>query len=257
MKRFLSAIFLLFFALSCYNRHQTPEVGAEGLPANTTLSELYRICSSDKGVIAPQSDVFVTGTVTSSDKQSYISRELYIDDGTATAKVLIDMYNIASLYPEGARLTINLKGLSLNIENYQLQIGLADKSEPTLLKPLESEVVLDKYIVCHSDCNPLQPRLSIVSDLSVNLCGKLVTLNSMTHTPTHPDDTNIACGYHRFTDRYGNHTYIYIDQYSAGFGKRLPDGETTITGIVTWHPTIYSDLNAIALLPRYSTDIGM
>ena len=255
MKAILSAILLSFLTVACYNNYHEPTIEGSSNSTTATLAELYRMCNSD--ILAPKSDIIVSGTVISCDKHSFLSKVLYIDDGTATAQIAIGMYNINSLYPEGCKISINLNGLGATIREYQLQIGMVDKSDPTLLKQIESEVLLDKFISRDSSLEPIEPLKIVVSDLSTKLCGKLVTLERMSHISTHPDDTNIACGYHRFSDIYGNHTYIYIDQYSSAYNRYLPTDEVTIPGIVVYRQAIYNELNCVAITPRRDSDIGM
>ncbi len=256
MKALLSAILSSIILLTaCYDSHSTPELSDNKQSATVTIAELYNMCGRD--ILIPQVDISIRGTVISSDSQSYISRGIYIYDGTAAAKICINMSQTSSIYPEGSTIAVQLKGLALIESDYQLLIGMKDNDNPLEIRGIASEVLLDRYISRESTIQTLTPRAVQPSELSSLLCGELVQLEGMTHTPTDLLDTNIAGGFHRFCNRYGDHTYIYIDPYSAGAGRPLPSGEITLTGIVTWHSNIYGELNTIALLPRYSSDIGI
>ncbi len=257
MKALLSAILLSTILFSgCYDHHKEPDLSGSEQVATATIAELYTMCNHEQ-VIAIDAEVAVQGTVVSSDSQSFINKAIYIDDGTATAKICINMSQTSSLYPEGARVTILLKGLAMTIRNYQLSIGIRDSEEPTEIKGIQSEVLLDRYISCDDTPHPLAPQVVHPHELSSLLCGKLVQLEGMMHSPTDESDTYIAGGFHRFANLQGGYTYIYIDEYSTMFGKSLPSTAVTLTGIVTWHATIFGEPNAIALLPRYKSDIGM
>ena len=257
MKQLLSAILLLQILFTgCYDHHSAPKPSENEQIVTATITDLYEMCNGSQ-IIQIKSSISTHGVVVSSDSQSFINKAIYIDDGTATAKISIDMSQISSLYPIGSKLTISLNGLVLTIRNYQLHIAMLDNDDPTEIKGIKSEVLLDRHISCESRPYTVEPQVVLPYELNSLLCGKLVHLEGMMHSPTDEADSYIAGGFHRFSNLRGDHTYIYIDQYSSAFGKPLPTGEVTLTGIVTWYPEIYGEKNTIALLPRYKSDIGM
>lgn len=255
MKQLLYAILLSITLSACYNSHREPESEADSTPVYTTIAELYTVCNTD--ILLPQIDITIKGSVISSDRHGYISKELYIDDGTAAAKILIDMYNIDSIYPVGAQITINLKSLAVTERDYIVQIGLPDSNDSSAIDRIASQVVLDRHITRDNTTAAIAPKTAIVSDITTHICGRLVTLENMTHVPTSAEDTNIAGGFHRFCNKYDRAVYIYIDPYSNGFGKMLPDTPITITGIVCYSTTIYDEHSVVYLLPRYNSDAGL
>ena len=257
MKRLLSAILLSqILFIGCYDNHKEPESLGQQQIGTTTIANVYAMCNSSN-VVPIKADISIRGVVVSSDSQSFINKAIYIDDGTATAKICINMSQSSSLYPEGARVTVLLKGLVVTIRDYQLHIAVRDSKKPTEIDGIQSEVLLDRHISCEDTPYPLEPQIVQPHQLSSLLCGKLVRVEGMRHSPTSEVDTYIAGGFHRFANLQGDYTYIYIDPYSAAVDKVLPSGEIAITGIVTWHSDIFGDTNAIALLPRYKSDIGM
>ena len=257
MKRLLSAILLCqILFIGCYDSHKEPDAFGKQHIVTTTIAELKTSCNGNQ-VLPIESDISVRGVVVSSDSQSFINKAIYIDDGTATAKICVNMNQSSSLYPEGAMVTVLLNGLAVTIDDYQLHIAVRDSEEPTKIKGIESEVLLNKYLSCEDTPYPPEPQVLQPHELSSLYCGKLVRLEGMTHSPTNEADIYIAGGFHRFANQRGEHVYIYIDEYSAAYGEILPDTEITLTGIVTWHSEIFGVPNAIALLPRYKSDIGM
>lgn len=257
MKRLLSAILLSqILFIGCYDSHKEPDAFGKQHLVTTTIAELYTLCSGNQ-VLPIEVDMTIRGVVVSSDSQSFINKVVYIDDGTATAKICIDMSQSSSLYPEGAMMTVLLKGLAISIKDYQLQVGFRDSKEPTQIVGIESEVLLNKYISCEDTPYPPEPQLVQPHELSSLLCGKLVRLEGMRYSPISEGDFYIAGGFHRFANQQGGYTYIYIDPYSAAYGEVLPSTEVTLTGIVTWHSDIFGLTNTIALLPRYKSDIGL
>lgn len=253
----LSAILLLSILFTCcYNNHKAPEIGSESSEDRVTIAEFYEMCS-DNWVQPINKDISISGVVISSDSQSFISKAIYICDGTGSAKICTNMNQISSLYPEGAKITVHLNDLAAKIIDYQLNIGLKDSRNPTQLINIASEVLADRFISCDTTLQPISPKVVSCPTLTTLLCGELVTVENLRHSPISEADTYIAGGYHRFCDSSGNHLYIYIDPYSIAAGRNLPQDEISITGIVTYVSTLHDEHNQIVILPRYCGDIGL
>lgn len=255
MKRILSLFVPLLLLCSCYNRHTSPELQDDNSLALTTIADLYNKCN--EGVLIPKISVTIRGRVISSDIEGYFGKELYINDGSGTAKVLINLNFISNIYPEGGEICIELCDLALTKSDYLLTIGLPSEDSDNPIDAFRSEVLLNKHITRSASINPLTPKKALVTDLTTHLVGEVITVENLTHIPTNPLDTDIAGGYHRFCDRYGNHTYIYIAENSTAYGKPLPKQSITITGVAIYKSEIYNELNTMCIIPRSSIEIGM
>ena len=250
MKQWLVALLLLF--VGCQRAGVIAGSDLEGVKVNTTIADLYRMCVGGAVSFNGSLGVVARGTVISCDKEGYISKELYIDDGTATAKVLVGLYNSYCIYPEGVEITIYMPGLSATVENHQLVIGVMNSSGQ--IRTIDSEVVLDKHILCSSTLNPIAPQLIVPTELDTSMCGKLVTLEQMSYVYTCYEAGDEG-EYLRFTDAADNCVYIYIDKYAVGFNDLPPQHPTTITGVAVCRRVPFSEQIETILLPRRRSDI--
>lgn len=251
MKQSISTILfstLLFFACSTYDE---PVPSAFEPVGNATIAEVYQMCRW--GAISPQPDITICGTVTSSDSEGHINKYIYLDDSTGAARIYTGLYNNSAIYPEGVKIAVNISGLSAQIENNILTIGYGIKDG--VITGLNAEYVMLKHITRGTLRNPLSPIRCTIADIDASLCGKLITLEGMVHSPLHPRESLVGGGYHRFTDNKEQSLYIYIDTLSVDRGCALPKSEVTLTGIATLQKIEYENRNVAVILPRKHSDI--
>ena len=248
---------LSILLVGCYNRYSAPEAIDDINSTNATIAALKQMCDRNILTFTDNAKITITGTVLSCDKEGFISNALYIDDGTATAKVLTGIYNAYVIYPEGSQISIYLPALSAKIENYQLVIGMTDDRDNSKLAEMDSQVILDKHITRHSTLNSVEPQLCAIYELTTFLCGKLVRLSDMTFIDTYEDEQNPAGKYCTLCDTKGNFAYLYIDPYSMGYNKPLPKDAVDITAIVTYGYIPQINSYGIILIPRRCSDISL
>ena len=253
MRTILSAILLSLLSLGCYNHYNNPEKSDNALTAHTTISTLYPMCSV--GALTIEESLKIKGRVVSNDRDKYFNSELYIDDGTATAKLMIDQYSLYTHYPEGVEISVELKGFAIAQRDQILQIGLPSTSSNRVVDNIKSQVTLNKNITTGSSINTLHPKEYNISELNTSLCGKLITTNRAVHHPADSTDTYFADGYHRFCDRDSNFIHIYIDTNSTGAGRLLPKEEISLTGIITCKTDRLRDSTTLIIIPRRDSDI--
>ena len=253
MRTILYTILFSLLSTACYDRHRAPETGSTELTAHTTISELYPMCSV--GALEIVKSLKIKARVVSDDSSRYINGELYIDDGTATAKLLINQYALYTQYPEGVEISVDLNGLAIAQDDHILQIGLPSTSSKNTVDNIVSQVTIDKHITAGNSINTLYPKEYIIPELSVALCGKIATIHQLTFTPTDPTESHYAGGYHRFCDRESNSIHIYIDQNSTGAGRILPQEEVSLTGIITCKTDNLRDSTTLIIIPRKDSDI--
>lgn len=233
----------------CYNSKSTPGHNQPSVTANTTLAQLRSICTGSKVTFNAAMPIVVSGTVISCDKEGYISQSLYIDDGSATAKIRIGAYNSYSLYPEGTKITLKMTGLTATVVNHQLTIGLGEQ-----LRTIDSFPLLDRYISCSAELQSVEPTPLRATELTPEMCGKLVALEQMSYAYTAYED-NYTGKYLRFHDPELNHAYIYISQYAIGFNDLMPQQPTTIRGILCYESTPMENKLIPVIYPRRRSDL--
>ena len=253
MRTILSAILISFLLSGCYNHYNNPEQSDNSLAAHTTISTLYPMCSV--GVLTIEESLKVKGRVVSNDCDKYFNGELYIDDGTATAKLMIDQYSLYTRYPEGVEISVDLKGFAIAHKDHILQIGLPSANNKRVVDDIVSQATLNKNITIGNSISTLHPKEYNISELNTSLCGKLITTNRAVHHPADSTDTYFAGGYHRFCDRDSNFIHIYIDKNSSGAGRILPQEEISLTGIITCKTDHLRDSTTLIIVPRRDSDI--
>lgn len=239
---------LLFFACSTDNEPVPTIIDPVG---NTTIAEVYQMCLQE--AITPKTDITICGTVTSSDSDGHINRYIYLDDSTGAARINTGLYNNSAIYPEGIKIAVNISGLSAQIEDNILTIGYSIKDG--VITGLNADCVMLEHIRRGTSRNYLSPIRCTINDIGASLCGKLVTLEEMVHSPLHPREPLIGSGYHRFTDAKEQALYIYIDTLSIDRDSVLPKGKVTLTGIATLQKIEYENHEVVVILPRKHSDI--
>lgn len=255
--KYFAAILSLLLIGCCTKRYPTADDAGSQSSAKTTIATLKQMCDHTIITFTDDTALAITGTVISTDKQGYISGAIYIDDGTATAKILTGIYNSYVIYPEGSQITLSLPALSAKIENYQLVIGLTDDRDNTQLSEMDSQVILDRHITRHSTKKDVTPQPCTTNELSTLLCGKLVSISDLTFIDIYEDEQNPTGKLCTLSNISGDIVYLYIDSYSVGYNKQLPKDNVDITAIVTYGYIPQSGIYDIILLPRCSTDIGL
>lgn len=250
MRQTILTIFFSIMLLGC-SRTDKPLQPNSSIVPNITIAQLKDMCKW--GVIYFKQDVIVSGTVISSDREGYINKEVYFDDGTAGAKIRINMFYNSVVYPEGVKIAISLDGLGAGIVGDILTIGI--KGYNNSIYPLQNEFTITKHIARGEQIDTLEPIECAPEQITPALCGRLVKVCNLKHTPLESEPI-VAGGYHRFTNQSnGQYLYIYIDPESYDYGDFLPNQTVDITGIATLAITPY-ELEAVpVLLPRYHSDI--
>lgn len=250
------AIIALLFALAgCYDSHELPSQSDSITTPNTTIAQLRTLSSRNRAVVHTK-DIIIKGTVTSDDSEGNFYRTLYIEDQTAAAEIFIGFYDLCAVYPPGCTIALKLNGCATYIDNETLQIGLPSESYSTYeIDYFYTSAVADRYIIRDSDVQTISGTQINASQLSASLCGRLVTLSSLQHTPLDAEDTATAAGYHRYSDGEGKYLYLNISEYADFADIKLPKQILSITGILSYSSVGYNVGKQFVITPRRADDI--
>ncbi|MBQ5843828.1 MAG: hypothetical protein IIW52_03105 [Alistipes sp.] len=254
MKYFLFIIFTTILLFSgCYNgKFKEPQIVLEQSDVNSTISQLYDMCKH--GGLVINSDIAIKGIVISSDKDGYISNALFIDDGQAAAQICLNLNCIYSLYPIGSEVIVSLNGLCIEIKNDILLIGAPKYIYDSYrMENIKSETFISKHIIRTNVTQPTYPLNLSISQLTHSLCGRLITLEQMHHFAKSSEESIYAGGYHRFVDYFGGQIFLYIAPDARGYGNRLPQGEVSITGILSYKEGIHSSEDSFVITPIHES----
>lgn len=222
----------------CYDSSfGTPEGNGNGTPpaANTTLAELRGLYAGQTFRI--QTDVIVTGIVSTHDQSENFYRTFCITQDGAGMEIMAGVDHLHNTYPIGCRVTLRLKGLALGESRGVLQLGRMPKPGSGYATDyIGSKAALDACIIRHDDALAApQPAVRRIPELTPGLCGTLVRVESLRYTPEDLTPGSWA-GYKRFTDSGGAEIFTFVREYASFAPESVPDGLISLSGILQYDP---------------------
>lgn len=195
---------------------------------NIAIADLHEMVGSRTVII--DENIVIGGYVTSCDKASNFSRTLTIEDSTGGAEIMVGLYDIHNIFPEGYYLTINLNGCAVAEYFGVMQVGMPAASYsyyPT--DYFSSRVVVDKHIKCYDKQRDISPLPKSISQLTPLDCGRLINIGSLT-----VQNQETWSGYAIFTDKENNAIAIYTSEYATYAQHSIPTARVSITGILQY-----------------------
>lgn len=222
----------------CYDApFGTPDGNADGVPlaANTTLAQLRGLYAGQTFRI--DSDVIVTGIVSTHDQSENFYRTFCITQDGAGMEIMAGVDHLHNTYPIGCRVTLRLKGLALGESRGVLQLGrMPAPGSGYATDYIASKAALGACIVRHGDALAApQPTLRRIPELTASQCGTLVRIESLRYTPEDLTPSSWT-GYKRFTDAGGAEVYTFVREYASFATESVPDGVVTLVGILQYDP---------------------
>lgn len=240
--RLLVAISAMLLVVGCYNSANEPLLDVSLPDVTTTIAHLRSYASYDLATTIPDG-VVVKGRVTSSDRSGNFYRSMTIEDATGGLELLIGEYNLATLYPEGLEVALNLGGCAMQYRYGVLQVGSqAPSYESFGVGEIETRQRIDEVVVPSLDVEPIEPRRARVAELTMDGCGRLVRVDSLRLIASTTVDTlqgqglDIACWqrYSMFRDNRGDTLVVYTSEYADYASSSIPLDTLSITGIVQY-----------------------
>lgn len=217
-------------AVGCFDSFDDRTEMPAAEPATVTIAELRRLCNGASADIT--ADAVIAGRVTTSDEAGNFNRTFFVEDATGGAEIMAGTYDIRNKYPPGATVSVNLAGCRVAFANGAIQIGLKPKSHSQYsVDYFMTDVLLDRHIIRGEGLSEVVPMPIAVSD--TNLCGRLVIIDGLRHTPDTADDRTFG-GYRRFAAADGSEIYSYVREYADFAGDTIPDGEVSLCGILLY-----------------------
>ena len=255
MKRWTNVLILfLLFAGGCYDRHDNPSTEEFQAFADCKIAELRAFCKN--GCHTINHDIVCIGRITSSDLEGNFYRSVTIEDDSGGAEIKLGTYNIATQYPVGLLVALNLNGTAVMVENGVVQVGLPPASFDSAPRAMEAQAVIDKHIVRSDSIEPVAPVLYDIEALNISLCGRFIRIDELRHAPLSEEENETTMeGYHRFTDNEGNAVFTYISPYSDIADHEIATA-IDIQGIL-YHETVGMGIGRqFVIKPRFTDDIS-
>ncbi len=215
----------------CYTKFDVPEppnVSEPGL-VSCTISQLKGFTSA--GYI--MEDLVVGGRITSSDSAQNFYKRCYIEDNSGGIQVLIDNYDIYSLYLVGDSVRLNVKGLAVGLRDGVACVGYPTESD--YMGPISSTVLLRQIMQTVESERITYPYDVTFDKLLPSDIGRLVEVE--VYFPEVYSSTTVVkfVGSRELCDRLGNIAKLQTVAYSSFASSVVPSGWVRLRAIVVGH----------------------
>lgn len=232
--RRIAVAFAALLTAGCYDsRFGEPDGGASGEPATETIAALWALYAGTPFTVT--GDIVVAGRVTTSDRAENFYRTLCIEDNEAGLEVMAGIDHLHNDFPDGCRVTLRLKGLTVAESRGVLQVGRPPAAGSGYATDyIGSQPALAAVLVRSGESlNTLSPALRRIPELTPALCGTLIRLDGLRYTP---EDLSASTwsGYKRFADSDDNTVYTYVRPYARFADADVPAGTVSLTGILQY-----------------------
>ena len=219
-------VFIMVVATGCYNRHS--------LPSESSFAEAPNCTMADIRLLAEQGCTTI---------QNFY-RTLFIEDESGAVELLLGGYNMHSIYPLGLEVAVKLEGLAVALKDGVVQVGLPPESYDLTPREIGAQQLIAKHLVRGASLAPIEPFACDVESLDPSLCGRLVSLRNLLHSPI-DEETE----YFRYVDDNQQQICLYISQHSS---LSAPDSLAALTGILSY--CVIGGEEAYVLTPRFEDD---
>lgn len=235
-------VFIMVVATGCYNRHSLPSESSFAEAPNCTMADIRLL--AEQGCTTITSDKVCVGRVTSTDVAQNFYRTLFIEDESGAVELLLGGYNMHSIYPLGLEVAVKLEGLAVALKDGVVQVGLPPESYDLTPREIGAQQLIAKHLVRGASLAPIEPFACDVESLDPSLCGRLVSLRNLLHSPI-DEETE----YFRYVDDNQQQICLYISQHSS---LSAPDSLAALTGILSY--CVIGGEEAYVLTPRFEDD---
>ena len=210
--------------------------------ANISISSLKSLASPARAILIDE-DYVVVGRVVSSDEEGNHYRTLFVDDGTAAIAVRVDAYDLHTLYPEGLRLSLHLKGCAMAYVRGVLTIGMpAEGYDYDAVEAIASPQCLARVLRRSDDIALVEPVELSLSELRGEHCGRRVRLHDLVLGAATSIETLESAtledavwrGSVLYYDAEGDSVAVYTSDYARFAEECVPHAVARISGILEW-----------------------
>lgn len=243
--KFFLACAVVFVGLALpacsYNRPPEPEhreVEGEPLSPTHTIAELKGLYK--RGGMPIEEDVVVEAVIASDDTEGNLYKTCYLQDATGGIELKLSMGNLSTLYPQGSKVYLKAKGLTLGKYANHINLGYRsqDKKYETAFLPeklVPSVLVLRERAI-------LEPKTLTLAELSPHYAGMLVRLDGVEFREselgrTYADPLNktkVRNVNRTLVDKAGRTIIVRTSSYARFAGRTLPEGAGSFVGILSY-----------------------
>lgn len=222
---------------ACYDSATTPCTEVSLPAANCTAATLRELYDGRTRLI--DSDLRIVGRVTTSDSEGNFYKSMVVEDDSGAVEIMAGIIDLATVYPTGVELCINLCGCALGESRGVMQIGRDPASYSGYATDyFSSRVLLDKHITRGDNVSPIEAQHVVITDLRRDMCGRLVRIDQLQlRRPTAVDGVvapSVWDGYTVFDDPSGDSVIVYTRSYADYADHAVPEGRVSLTGILQY-----------------------
>ncbi len=228
-------------AVGCANRFEaaSTEGDVEITPFNITIEELHSITATSS-TFECVSDLVICGSVTANDEEGNFYRSFMLEQRGYAVEILEGSLSLASRYPEGAVVTVALKGLWMSRSDGVLQVGMeASAGSSYELDYLSHDLLVDQHIFVSTEVEEVTPLVIELSQLESTaefsaMCGRLVKIEgvSLVVSDDVEEGSTTWADTNTFVDGSGVELECYSSYYCDYADEIIPEGSGSITGIL-------------------------
>jgi len=242
----------LFFALtiisglimtSCIHRDfDEPPAGGSDPDIDASLImtiEDFKALYTGGDAVEVTDSMFISGVVTADDKSGNFYQTIVIEDASAGVAIRLETSDYNSIYPEGRRLFILVKGLYIGQYNGLVQVGVKDVEEPDGVARIPNLLVEDYFIPGMFGVY-VTPEEVTIDDLESDRNGyqnRLIKLMNVEFGnnelgETYATDPDIASAVNRDIYDCENNSILLRNSSYAEFAlSPIPEGNGSLTAI--------------------------
>ncbi len=217
---------------------ETPVFEQTNALPNVTLGELREYLHGEGELIFAE-EIELSGRVVSSDRAGNFYNTFFIDDGTGAAEIMAGMPDLDAVYHPGQRIAVRARGLAVGWRDGAMQIGLPPEPGNRFATGyFYHPTVIGAYVTAERSVEPVRPLEVAISDLGVELCGRLVRIAGLKADPatatagwaqTLPSPIT---GYVKFRSSPADSITVTTSGYASFARAPVPMGKVTLTGIL-------------------------
>ncbi|MFR9593589.1 MAG: DUF5689 domain-containing protein [Rikenellaceae bacterium] len=202
--------------------------------SNITIAQLHTMLESESMLV--YDDFIVRGTVTSTDRYGNFYKTFVMEDNGYGVEILEGLTDSYVRHDVGSVVVVKLQGLMCSRYLGVLQVGAkASEGSYYTLDYLGVEQVVDEVVFNSGTYSSAEPYTVDVSGLDSSMCGRLINIESLLHTPGE-DDTQpyVWGGYQQFVDNSGGSVWCYTSDYATFASLAIPQQSVSLCGVLQW-----------------------
>lgn len=228
---------------SCEEHNRPTEPSAkvergEVLTATHTVDQLKALYTGRPTTISE--DVIVEATMASDDTEGNLYRTAYIQDATGGIELKLSLGNLSTLYPQGSKVMLLAKGMTLGRYGGQVNLGYASTSDRYETAYYPEKLV--PSVLRFQSLGSVTPKSVRISELSPSMQGQLIRLDNVQFINSEIGQTYAAPGdranqsnvNRTLIDREGRTIIVRTSSYARFAGRALPTGSGSVTALVTY-----------------------